>query len=121
MNLPNKVIEGLESALDHYDNEATGGDVYKVVNKSEKEEGASIRELRATLRLSQAQFAHNFGIPIRTLEKWEQGTRKPDHAVRSYLKVIAEMPDAVTAAIQDQRDKTVARPLMRWRGTSAGT
>jgi DNA-binding transcriptional regulator YiaG len=110
MALHNKVIEGLESALDHYENEATGGDVYKVVIKHENEEKHSVQELRKKLHRSQVQFAHDFGIPIRTLEKWEQGSRKPDHAVQSYLKVIAEMPDAVAAVIHAQRDRTVIGP-----------
>jgi hypothetical protein len=60
--------------------------------------------------------AEKFGIPIRTLEKWEQGTRKPDKTAQSTkqlrlsqpatrFKVIAREPDVVSATLG--RDKTV--------------
>ncbi len=37
----------------------------------------NIKELRALSALSQSQFAAEFNIPIKTLQKWEAGDRKP--------------------------------------------
>ena len=54
-----------------------------------------VRLLRRALRMTRAEFGAAFGIPERTLQHWEQGTREPDEASLSYLAVIAEMPERV--------------------------
>jgi putative transcriptional regulator len=54
-----------------------------------------VRLLRRVLKMTRSQFGEAFGIPERTLQHWEQGTREPDEASLSYLAVIAEMPDRV--------------------------
>ena len=36
-----------------------------------------IRKLRKQLALSQSKFAKKYGIPVRTLQKWEQGVAEP--------------------------------------------
>ena len=54
-----------------------------------------VRLLRRALKMTRAEFATAFGIPERTLQHWEQGTRDPDEASLSYLAVIAEMPERV--------------------------
>jgi putative transcriptional regulator len=54
-----------------------------------------VRLLRRVLKMTRSQFGKAFGIPERTLQHWEQGTREPDEASLSYLAVIAEMPDRV--------------------------
>lgn len=59
------------------------------------------RRARAATGLSQDAFAERFGIPTGTLRDWEQGRRVPDAATRSYLRVIAKMPDAVASALHD--------------------
>ena len=57
------------------------------------------KHVRFSLGLSQQEFAKTFGIPIGTLRDWEQGRFEPDRAARSYLKVIAQDPDAVRKAL----------------------
>lgn len=36
-----------------------------------------IKSMRAETGMSQAKFCEYFGIPRRTLEEWERGSRKP--------------------------------------------
>ena len=36
-----------------------------------------IRELRKSINLTRKEFSEHVGIPIRTLEDWEAGRRKP--------------------------------------------
>ncbi len=57
------------------------------------------RRARAATGLSQTAFAERYGIPASSLRDWEQGRRAPDAATRSYLRVIARMPDAVAKAL----------------------
>ena len=45
-----------------------------------------IRELRDQLSMTQKDFSDHFGIPKSSLQKWEQGTRKPPEYVVSMIK-----------------------------------
>ena len=57
------------------------------------------KRVRRALGLSQEEFAGRFGIPLRTLQEWEQGRREPDATTLAYLKVIEREPDVVTRAL----------------------
>jgi len=59
------------------------------------------RRARSATGLSQTAFATRYGIPAASLRDWEQGRRAPDAATRSYLRVIARMPDLVAQALND--------------------
>jgi putative transcriptional regulator len=58
-----------------------------------------VRAIRQGLDKSQAEFAHMIGVSISTLQNWEQGRRKPEGPARALLKVAAENPAAVSAAL----------------------
>jgi putative transcriptional regulator len=59
-----------------------------------------IRTLRRALRLTQEEFADQFGVPLGTIRDWEQGRKEPDAAARAYLWVIAREPDVVRKALR---------------------
>lgn len=59
----------------------------------------SPKEIRQKLQMTQEQFAAEFRIPLGTLRDWEQGVRVPDTAARSYLRVIAKIPQEVLKAL----------------------
>jgi putative transcriptional regulator len=59
-----------------------------------------VKIIRRALRLTQEEFAEQFGIPLGTLRDWEQGRKQPDQAARSYLFVIASEPGAVRRALK---------------------
>ncbi len=59
-----------------------------------------VREVRVRLLLTQAQFAHRFGLSLRSLQEWEQARRLPDAAVLTYLRVIERNPRAVQLALK---------------------
>lgn len=48
----------------------------------------TIRELRAKTNLSQKKFAEYFGIPLRTVQEWEQERRKPPDYIPKLLERI---------------------------------
>jgi putative transcriptional regulator len=60
----------------------------------------NVRAVRNKLHMSQSEFAEHFGFSVRTLEKWEQGVRRPEGAARAYLVVIKHNPKAVEAALR---------------------
>ena len=57
-----------------------------------------VRKLRASMQLTQSEFATRFGFNISTLRQWEQGRKSPDGAARVLLTVIEKSPEAVEAA-----------------------
>jgi putative transcriptional regulator len=104
MAVPEKVLAGIHEALVHHASEKTGGRVFSVKMRS----GEDIRRLRCErLKMTQAEFALQFGIPIRTLQNWEQGEREPEGPARAYLAVIERIPEAVVAALQLERAEAV--------------
>ncbi len=59
-----------------------------------------VKTIRRRLKKSQAQFAQMIGVSVSTLQNWEQGRRRrPDGPARALLKVAAENPEAVSAAL----------------------
>ena len=59
-----------------------------------------VRALRRRLRMSQAAFAAQFAVELRTVQNWEQGQRRPDGPARVLLQVIDREPEAVMRALQ---------------------
>lgn len=50
--------------------------------------------------LSQAEFAGLLGISMRTLQKWEQGTREPSGAARSLIRIAQKHPKVLADAMK---------------------
>ncbi len=55
--------------------------------------------IRKKINLSQSQFAHYFGVSVRTVQEWEQGRAVPSGAARAFLTVIDREPEAVRRAL----------------------
>ena len=54
-------------------------------------------EARASVGLSQQDFAQLIGVSARTLQDWEQGRREPTGAARTLLKVAVKHPELLRA------------------------
>ena len=63
-------------------------------------DAVDVAALRKRLNLSQDKFAKKFGLSAATVRDWEQGRRYPDSTARILLKVIAQRPEAVIAALK---------------------
>lgn len=59
------------------------------------------KKIREQLNMSQSKFASTFGIPLTTLQSWEQGRRKIDMTTASYLRTIMKIPKEVQQALSD--------------------
>lgn len=55
---------------------------------------------RARLRaaMTQEAFSAAYGVPLRTLQEWEQRRAEPDATAAAYLQAIANDPAAVARA-----------------------
>ena len=50
-----------------------------------------IKQIRA--HLSQAEFANQINVSVRTLQNWEQGTRVPTGPARALLSIYSQHPE----------------------------
>lgn len=53
------------------------------------------RAIREAQGMTQAAFAAALGVPLKTLQNWEQGRRRPDPAAVTLLKVAATHPEVL--------------------------
>jgi putative transcriptional regulator len=58
-----------------------------------------VKAIRRRLGKSQSAFARMIGVSVSTLQNWEQGRRRPEGPARALLKVAANNPEAVSAAL----------------------
>ncbi|GHT88664.1 transcriptional regulator [Betaproteobacteria bacterium] len=56
-------------------------------------------EARLAVGVSQAEFARLLGVSVRTLQEWEQGRCQPSGAARTLLRIAAQNPEAIRAAV----------------------
>jgi DNA-binding transcriptional regulator YiaG len=56
--------------------------MFPAVEKSE------ILKYRIENGLTQKQFSERFGVPLRTVQKWEQGVARPTKSTMSLLKIV---------------------------------
>lgn len=55
----------------------------------------SIAAIREGTGLSHTRFAELLGVPVRTLQEWEQGRRAPTGAARTLLMIAHRNPRAL--------------------------
>jgi len=58
-----------------------------------------VKAIRATLDMSQNEFASVFGISVSTLRHWERGDRSPQGPALVLLNVVAREPELVLRAL----------------------
>ena len=67
--------------------------VQNVFGEDDMDISEKIKQLRKKTGLSQSKFSAKFGIPVRTLQQWEQGiSAPPEYLVRmmAYIMLLEE-------------------------------
>lgn len=59
---------------------------------------ADAKAIREQLGMSQSQFCQTYGIPLNTLQNWEQRRSNPDRTASAYLWAIADLPSVIGEA-----------------------
>ena len=83
-----QLIAGMEEVVAHINGEPNKGRATVV-------EFADAKAIREGLGMSQAVFSRAYGIPLKTLQHWEQRRHNPDRTASAYLWTIEEFPDQV--------------------------
>lgn len=87
-----RLVQSLEQAVKIHRGEAKPARQFVVRSED-------VRAIRAKFHKSQAEFAHMIGVSLNTLQKWEQGRRRPDGPARALLLVAARSPRTVERAL----------------------
>lgn len=53
-----------------------------------------LKDIRKETGLTQSEFAEYYEIPVRTIQEWEQGRRKPPQYIPKLLKRIWNLENA---------------------------
>lgn len=97
--LGQSILAGLEEAIAYMKGEPTNVRVTHYVS-------ADAKTIREQLNLSQRDFAETYGIPLATLQNWEQGRNRPDKTASAYLWSIAKLPDQIKNAQKSIREES---------------
>lgn len=66
---------------------------------------AMIKDIRYLTGLSQNKFAQKYGIPIRTIENWESGSRvPPEYVIRLLGKVVRADLESVSGRMSGSEE-----------------
>ena len=94
-NFRRKLIHGLDVAVIALrDKEAV-----PVPEFTEPDE-VDVAEIRASLGLSQQEFADAYGFSVYAVRKWEQWVRTPAKGTRVFLMMLRDMPQGVNSYLQ---------------------
>ena len=88
-----QLIAGMEEVVAHIKGEPNNGRTTIV-------EFANAKSIREGLGMSQSVFSRAYGIPLKTLQHWEQRRHNPDRTASAYLWTIEEFPDQAREAQQ---------------------
>lgn len=64
-----------------------------------RDDAALSKRVRKQLGMSQSDFSKFLGVPLNTIQNWEQGVCAPTGAALTLLKVAAQNPQAVLDAV----------------------
>ena len=92
-----KLFAGLLSGIRQMDQHRRGKPVAGA--KVTKFEAIEARKIRRASGLSQSEFARLIGVPIKTLQNWEQQRTQPAGPARALLKIVAANPKAAIQAL----------------------
>jgi putative transcriptional regulator len=97
--LGRELVRGLQEVLAHVRGEPTNVRLTHYIC-------ADAKVIREHLDLSQREFSETYGIPLATLQNWEQGRNRPDKTASAYLWSIAKLPDEIKVAQESIRQET---------------
>lgn len=89
-----RLIESAQQALD-FARGTANIDEYRVHIPTE----IDVKKIRASLGMSQSEFASYFGFSVRTLQEWEQGRSVPRGVAKNFLILLQREPEMVRNAL----------------------
>jgi putative transcriptional regulator len=92
----NSAFESIKLGLKEAINHANGNELTTRIHRPR---AIDVKAVRASVGMTQEQFAARFGFSTPTLRHWERGDRTPRGPALVLLNVIAHNPQAVIDAL----------------------
>lgn len=94
-DLGESIISALQEAVAY----GRGEDVDARVTQIAVPDRIDVQAVRQTLKMSQADFAEQFGFSLSSIRNWEQGRRRPGRKDRVLLTLIRDHPQTVLSTL----------------------
>ena len=92
-NIASEVLDGLQEIREHRAGRRTLRTVHVDARPLPTLTPEAIRDIRNHLDVSRAVFAHMIRVPVRTVERWEQGRSSPPESVAALILMAQKYPD----------------------------
>ena len=92
-NIAAEVLEGLREVREHRAGKRTLKTIRVEPRPLPKLTPEIIRSARHRLGVSRAVFAHMIRVPVRTVERWEQGRSSPPESAAALILMAQRYPD----------------------------
>lgn len=92
--LGNNLIAGMQEAISYM-----RGEVHLKTHQVEIPDEIDVKAIRERLKLSRSAFSREFGVSPRTLQHWEQGSRKPHGPARVLLLLLQRAPEVISGIL----------------------
>lgn len=83
---------------------AIPGTVRRRLCRGEVRSGRDVTALRRFVGMTQADFARAVGVPVDTLQNWEQGRRRPNGAAVALIRIVARDPRVLRRLLSPSSD-----------------
>jgi putative transcriptional regulator len=80
-------------------------DVDTVPKQPQEYQASDIKNLRKKLNCSQSLLAAYLNVSINTIQAWEQGIRKPNHATLRLLEIVDKGPKFLAMLLGEHKGK----------------
>ena len=94
----NELKEALQDVLDYRAGKAVNLRVTRIPDRPKAISPREVRDIRHSLKASQALFATYLNVSANAVRSWEQGTRKPRQAALKLLVIAKKNPKALLVA-----------------------
>ena len=92
-NIATEVLDGLREIGEHRAGKVTLRTVRVEPRPLPQLTPDAIRDIRNRLDVSRAVFAHMIRVPVRTVERWEQGRSSPPDSAAALILMAKKYPD----------------------------
>ncbi len=92
-NIAAEVLEGLREVREHRAGKRTLKTVRVEPRPLPELTPEAIRGIRDRLDVSRAVFVHMIRVPVRTVERWEQGRSRPPESAAALILMAQKYPD----------------------------
>ena len=112
LSVADRIRKGLEEAIRHAKGEITlKTTIIELPDRPPEVRADELTKLRLSSQMSQAVFARLLNVSTKTVQSWEQGTRKPSQSALRLIQVFRQDPGSVLRVVSMQSNAQNSAPV----------